>query len=131
VLTLEDGTIVHTEYTVAVDCLPGWVVQGNRGTIVVRDKELTHYRVEPARPEDPTKYSTMTEEGESVKEETLDGSPYGDEHEVYREIVLALRGERPFAVSPEHAYELSCVFDAVRISAAENRTVDLDEVRKL
>ncbi len=130
VLTLSDGTVVQVEYTVAVDCLPGWVVQGDRGTIVVRDGELEVHQVNPAQPDDPTKYSTMTESEGAQSTETLVGLPYGDEHEVYREIVQALRGEAPFAVTPAHAYELSCVFDAVRLSASENRVVGMDEVRK-
>lgn len=129
VLTLEDGTVVQAEYTVAVDCLPGWVVQGDRGTIVVRDTELTLQRVDPAQPKDPTRYSTMVEEGRSESAETLDGSPYGDEHEVYREIVASVRGEKVFSVTPEHAYELSCVFDAVRISASENQVVEVKSLR--
>ena len=125
VMTLTDGTVVQAEYTVSVEDLPNWFIQGDRGTIVVRGRELKVYRNMPRRPEDPTDYVTMSSEEEGIVEETLEGSLYGDEHEVYAEIAGAIRGEKQFPVAPADALELSRVLDAIRIADEENRVVAL------
>ena len=125
VMTLTDGTVVQAEYTVSVEDLPNWFIQGDRGTIVVRGRELKVYRNTPRRPEDPTDYVTMSSEEEGIVEETLEGSLYGDENEVYAEVVGAIRGEKQFPVAPADALELSRVLDAIRTADEENRVVAL------
>jgi len=122
-LTLEDGTVVQAEYTVSAESFPSWVVQGTRGTIVVHGNRLILKQVDPAHPEDPTRYASMGAAKERTTEETLEGAPYGDEREIYREIARAVRGERPYPVRGEEALELSRVFDAIRSSDAEGRIV--------
>ncbi len=124
-VTLENGTLVQAEYTVAVENLPDWFVQGTRGTIVVQGNRLTLHRNTPARPADPTQYATMQAGEDATIQETLASHPYGDEYEIYGEVAQALRGERPFPVTPADALHLSRIFDAIRTSSAEERVVDL------
>jgi scyllo-inositol 2-dehydrogenase (NADP+) len=124
-LTLADGTLVQAEHTIAVSGLPDWLVQGDRGTIVVNGDHLTLYQNTPAEPGDPTKHITMQSADERVIEEEIVGRRYGDEKQIYAEIAQALRGERAFPVTPNHALELSRVFDAVRLADRENRVVTL------
>ena len=126
VLNLADGTAVQVEYAVAVEDLPNWFIQGDRGTIVVRGKDLTIYKNVPQRPDDPTHYATMKSSREEVIHERLEGQIYGDEVEIYAEIALALQGKRAYPVTPQDALELSRVLDAIRASSTENRIVTLE-----
>lgn len=125
ILTMASGAIVQVEYTIATEDLPTWFIQGNRGTIVVCGAQLRIKAQVPATPSDPTKYSTMKAEPDQVREEKLDGNPYGDEHEIYKDIAAALRGEARYPVTPASALELSRVLEAIRTSSDENRVVTL------
>ena len=125
ILNLGNGAIVQAEYTVSVEDLPSWFIQGDRGTIVVRGDTIKICRNTPSRPDDPTKYATMKSGSAGETEEKLVGAQYGDQNQVYAEVALALKGERDFPVKPEHALELSRVLDAIRTSDAENRVVSL------
>ena len=124
-MNLDNGTVVQAEYTIAVEDLPKWFVQGDRGTIVVRDREITIYKTAPTRPGDPTQYTTMKSGGDEVIHETLDGSVYGDEVEIYAEIAQALLGDKQFPVAPADALGLSRVLDAIRASGEQNQVVTL------
>jgi predicted dehydrogenase len=106
--------------------MPSWVVQGDGGTVTIgKGQRMTIVQGTPPRPDDPTRYSTMRSEGNVTTEETIAGHVYGDQHEIYREIAAALRGEQPFAVQPQDALELSRILDAIRTSNAEKRVVTL------
>lgn len=125
VMNLASGAIVQAEYTTAVEELPSWFIQGDRGAIVVCGDQLRIHTNTPAQPGDPTQYSTMKSLDEQTIEETLPGSIWGDENEVYAQVAQALRGERPFPVQPADALALSRVLDAIRASSEENRVVSL------
>lgn len=124
-MTLADGTIVQTEYTVSTEPFPSWTVQGDRGTILISNAKLILHRATPPQPDDPTRFTSMQATDESRTEELLEGSIYGDEHEIYSEIAAALRGQSAYAVRPEDALELTRVLDAIRTSAEENRVVSM------
>lgn len=126
VITLADGTIVHAEYTVSTEKLPDWFIQGDRGTIVVRGRNVLIHHAAPPQPADPTNYASMQTADDSVDEEVLEGSLQGDHHEVYRNVAAAIRGESVFPVKHEDALELSRVLDAIRMSSEEDRVVLLD-----
>jgi predicted dehydrogenase len=124
-LTLENGTIIQAEYTVSPEPFPSWLLQGTEGAIVVNDKHIRVRRTLPGQSDDPTQYSKEGKSNETIREETVEGSVYGDEHEIYAEVAQAIRGERPFPVAPEDALELSRILDAVRTADAENRVLTL------
>ncbi len=125
VFTLEDGTIVQAEYTIAVESFPTWVVQGDRGTIVMNGPKLKLMKQTPPQPGDPTAFATMQAKPAEVTEETVEGATYGNEHEIYGEIAAALTGGRPYPVTPDEALQVSRVLDAIKTSSAENRVVVL------
>jgi predicted dehydrogenase len=125
VLALENDVTVVAEYAVCTEDLPNWFVQGDRGTIVVRGKEITIHSQTPAAPGDPTRYSSMKAETQQVRTETLGGVSYGDTDEVYAEIATALTTGKPFPVLPAHALELSRVFDAIKESGETGKAVHL------
>lgn len=122
-ITLADGTIVRAEYTISTEPFPSWIVQGDRGTIMITGDKLILHRATPPQPGDPTKFTSMQSSDESTVVEALEGDPYGDTHEIYREIAAAIRGELAFAVTPEDALQLTRVLDAICLSNAENRVV--------
>jgi predicted dehydrogenase len=124
-LTMDNGCLVQVDYAIACEDLPNWFIQGDRGTIAVRGKTVRLHTNTPAKPADPTQFYTMKAAGDTVAEETLEGSPYGDEHEIYAEIAQALRGEKSYPVRPEDALELTRVLDAMRTSSEKGRAVTL------
>ena len=124
-LTLEDGTLVQAEYTLAVEPFPTWVVQGDRGTIVMHGRTLKLMKQTPAQPNDPTAFATMQATPAEVIEETVEGSVYGDEHVIYGEIAAALAEGKPYPVTPADALQVSRVLDAIKTASAENRVVVL------
>jgi predicted dehydrogenase len=125
VINLAEGAIIHAEYTIAAESLPSWLLQGDRGTIVVRGHHLKIYQSALARPEDPTAAGAMKPAREQVAEERLEGALYGDTDEIYADVAAALRGERRFPVTPADALELSRILDAIRTASEENRVVSL------
>ncbi len=125
VMTLEDGTIVQVEYTISAEKLPSWVLQGDRGTIIVRGNDLAIHRAQLASAADPTQFATMQSKDDAVTHETIQGALYGAEHEIYSEVAAAIRGECDFAVKPEDALELSRILDAVRASNEQNQVIRL------
>lgn len=125
IITLADGTIVQAEFTISAEEMPSWILQGDGGTVVVRDRNLTIHRSSLAHASDPTQFASMQSQGDSVTEETLEGAIYGDEHEIYARIAAAIRDEQPFPVTPDDALGLSRVLDAVRASNEENRVITL------
>lgn len=125
VMTLTDGTMVQAEYTISVDEMPTWIVQGDEGTILVRGLDLSIHRNTAKAPEDPTQFATMQSEGTSVTEERLVGDPYGDQNEIYAELARVIQGEIPAPVKPADALALTNIFDAIRTSSEENRVVRL------
>jgi len=125
VMTLANGAIVQAEYTISVEKLPDWFIQGDRGTIVVRGDSIKLCKSVPPQPDDPTKFSSMKSTDDEIVEITLPGAQYGDQNTIYAEIARAIGGESPFAVTPEDALELSRVLDAIRASSEKNEIVNL------
>lgn len=125
VMTLADGTIIQAEFTISAAELPGWVIQGDRGTIVIHGNNIKISRSKLANTSDPTQYAYMQPDDISITEEIIPGAVYGDEHEIYTQIAAAIRGENEFPVTPGDALELSRVFDAIRTSSEENRIITM------
>ena len=125
VLTLADGTIVQAEYSIAVEPLPEWFIQGDRGTIIANGKTIRICKNIPAQPDDPTRYGDMKSKDEAMVEETVQGAPYGDQNVVYAEVAEALQRGAPFAVAPEDALQLSKTLDAIRKSSETGDVVTL------
>ena len=124
VLNLDNGVTVHAEYNIAVEGLPNWFIQGDKGTIIVQGSELTIHTAALSAPEDPTKTSLMQAKA-GVSHEKLSGELYGNSETIYRELAQALRREKKFPVTPQDALALTKILDAIKISATENRVVNI------
>ncbi len=125
VMTLRNGAIVQAEYTVSLEPLPSWIIQGDRGTIIAHGRQLTIRTTTPARPADPTHFAAMQADAAQVTDETVGPEIYGDEHRIYAELAEALLHETPFPVTPADALELTRVLDAVRHASETGQVVTL------
>ncbi len=130
ILTTASGIILACEYSIGVDQLPNWVVQGDRGTIFVKDKSVEIHQFEYPANLDPASYGNRPPV--KVTREELNGSHritmnnrYGDPFVIYPEIARALRGECTYPVAAESALNLTRILDAVRASQARGRVVRL------
>lgn len=130
VLTMDDGALVIAEFGVGAAVLPTWVVQGTRGTIVVRDMDLEVHRAAGAGSSGEYRSApdiVVEREDLRVGHGVAPTNRYGDAAVIYRHIARALRGEEPYAVTVESALELTRVLDAVRRSAATGEVVRMEE----
>ncbi|MCF7838067.1 MAG: Gfo/Idh/MocA family oxidoreductase [Candidatus Marinimicrobia bacterium] len=130
VLITQTGVILSCEYAIAVNKLPNWVIQGNRGTIFVKETAIEIHRTDLPETIDPQDYRTKVQITES-REELTGGhritmdNRYGDPFVVYPAIAQALRGAAPYPVTTDSALALSRVLDAIRLSNATNQVVPL------
>ena len=130
VLTTETGVILACEYTIAVNKLPNWVIQGDRGTIFVKDKSVEIHQVKIPDKIDPASYKNKPEI--QVTREELNGNShitmdnrYGNPLVIYPEIALALQGKDNYPVSTASALKLTKILDAVRASSENNQVIRL------
>ena len=119
----EDGVTVVSEYLIAAGPYPSWVIQGDRGTIVVMDDIIRVFRAqlpEQVGEEEYRSNTAITEYSEKII-----GQIYGDEFEIYPHIARALRGEETYFVPLEEALRLSRLLDAARLSSRLGQEVCL------
>ncbi len=111
----DDGVTVVSEHLIAAGPYPSWVIQGDRGTILVQDGVIHIYRAALPDHIDAEEYRNRTDITETTVQ--VEGVIYGDEFEIYPHIARALRDEEPYAVPAEDALRLSRLLDAARLSA--------------
>ncbi|HNQ36097.1 MAG TPA: Gfo/Idh/MocA family oxidoreductase, partial [bacterium] len=124
VLTLDNGVLVQAEYTMMAADFPSWVIQGDAGTILVRGDELVLRRTSPGSgPAAAGGYLKRLELTET--QEKISGQLYGDAAEIYRDLAAALLEGKSFPVSSADGLELARWLEAIKISAAGDRVVQL------
>ncbi|MFA7231290.1 MAG: Gfo/Idh/MocA family oxidoreductase [Victivallaceae bacterium] len=129
-LTTESGIILSCEYAIAIDKLPNWIIQGNRGTIFVKEKSIEIHQVKLPDNINAAEYSnkpeiTLTCEDMDDGHRITMGNRYGDSLAIYPEIAKAVRGEAKYPVSTASALKLTKIFDAVRASSNNNQVVNI------
>ncbi len=130
VLTMESGAILVCEYSIGVDRLPNWVVQGDHGTIFVKETSLEIHRFKYPADMNAASYGNKPEVT-TAREELSGGrritmsNRYGDPYAIYPAIARAIRGQTPFPVTAESALNLTRILDAVRTSSKTGRVVRL------
>lgn len=130
ILRTQSDVLVIAEWSMAEGDLPGWIIKGDRGTILIRGDTLElhevtlpdevddkEYRQRPTVKTTTEKLRDANEFGESVR--------YGDSAEVYRSVAAALTQNGAYMVAPQSALALTEVLDAVRRSAQTGEVVFL------
>ncbi len=124
VLTLEGGVILVTEFSIGAGQLANWLVQGDRGTILVYGDQLVIQKAAFA-PADAQAYRSQVQISSSS--ERIVGDRYGDNYQIYRQLAQVIRGQAIYPVSPASARELTITLDAIRSSSASNTVVRLND----
>ena len=119
----DDGVTVVSEFLIAAGPYPAWVIQGDRGTILVQGDEIHVYRAQLPEAVGEKEYRSNTVITEYT--EKITGQIYGDEYEIYPHIAKALRGEEDYFVPLEEALRLSRLLDAARLSSRLGQEVCL------
>ena len=130
VMTTMDSTVVIAEWSMAEGDLPGWLIQGDRGTIRVTGAKIETWRVSLPAEVDEKEYRKKPAVEYTVEELTAvnefgESTIYGDTAVMYRAAAAALAGEKPFIIPTAGAFELTRVLDAVREAAQSGTTVTL------
>ncbi|MDR0450979.1 MAG: Gfo/Idh/MocA family oxidoreductase [Treponema sp.] len=123
VMNTGNGVTIVTEFNFGASALPDWLVLGDRGSIVVRGREIEIHAAAFPEKIDPSNYRNAVDV--KVTKTSVSGNLYGDERIVYREIAGALRGEAAYPVTPESALALTRTLDAIRKSAETGAAVGL------
>jgi len=123
-LTTTSGIILSCEFTIAIDQLPNWVIQGDRGTIFAKEKSVEIHQTDLPAHMDPTKYSNRPEI-KIIREEFDGDHRYGDPFVIYPKISRAISGKIAYPVTVDSALKLTRVLDAVRLSSKKNRVINL------
>ena len=119
----DDGVTVVSEFLIAAGPYPAWVIQGDRGTIIVEGDTIHVYQAHLPEQVGAKEYRTNTNITEYT--EKITGQIYGDEFEIYPHIARALRGEETYFVPLEDALRLSRLLDAARLSSRLGQEVCL------
>jgi predicted dehydrogenase len=129
VMNTKNGITIVSEFNFGASVLPEWFIQGDRGTIIVRNREIEVHAAAYPEKIDPASYRNAVDvkiskagEGKITAQ-----NQYGDERIIYREIAQALRGEAAYPVTPESALTLTRTLDAIRKSSETGREVELRE----
>lgn len=113
-LEFENGCLGIAEFAQACEGLPTLMVQGDRGMLHSDGKTLTLLQKDPGDPAPPRRTSFP-----------IAGKAFGDEAEIYRDVAQTLLFGRPFAVTPEDALLQTRVFDAIRASHENHKSVGI------
>jgi len=112
--TADDVTLI-SEFNIGAGPLPNWVVQGDKGTLFVRENALEIHRVREPEHVDTTAYRNQVEI--EVITEQIEGDRYGDAMTVYAHIARALKRQEPYSITLDSARNLTRTLDAIRQSA--------------
>lgn len=114
IMEFDNGIRGIAEFAQAVEGLPSFLVQGKQGTIVSDGEQVTLLQKNPCDSGEPQRTVYPVE-----------GKVYGDEADIYRDVAETLLKGTDFPVTPETAYESTCVLDAIRASHDSRQTVTL------
>lgn len=130
VLKMENDVTIVSEFNIGPNDIPNWVIQGDRGSIVVKEKHIKIYRSNLPDKLDDQSYGVKSEA--NITEEDIDGTNsismgnrYGDSMVIYPIIARAVTGKRPYDISSESALYLSKILHAIRKSAETDEVIHL------
>ncbi|HCR29089.1 MAG TPA: hypothetical protein DIV79_03635 [Opitutae bacterium] len=120
VMEFENGCRGVAEFTQAIEGLPSFMAQGDRGTLV-SDGELIELVEKDPSDSLPPKRTRIA----------VEGKRYGDEAAIYADIAASLRENKPFAATTEKALYGTIVLDQIRKSHTTRSLISADLNRRL
>ena len=122
VMKMENDITVISEWNIAAGNLPNWIVQGDRGTIIVTGNKLELYKVDLPDLIDEKTYRAeihiqSTKEDLNIFNDKGVNIKYGDPMMVYRNVAGSLISGKEYFVSTQSALMLTEVLDSIRRSA--------------
>lgn len=130
VMKTEDDVTIVSEFNIGSGQLPNWVIQGDKGTIYVKETNIEIHKACFPDAADPTTYGNPTKI--NIVNDSLQGTNmitmhnrYGDAMVIYPHIARVIRGEEQYMVTLESALNLSKLLDAIRKSHATGQVVYL------
>ena len=97
VMKTEDDITVVSEYNIGSSKLPNWVVQGDRGTIYVKETEIEIHKAnypkifDPSSYRNPVEIEVIIDNANGTNMVTM-GNRYGDSMVIYPHIAKTIRG---------------------------------------
>ena len=123
VMKTADDTILVSEFNIGAGSMPNWVIQGDRGTIYVKNDDIEIHRAVFPEQLDAAEYRNAVEI--TATSEKISGDRYGETDVIYTHIADAVLNNAEYSVSTASALELTRVLDAVRQSDATGQIVYL------
>jgi len=120
----KSGVSITAEFGIGAKILPDWMIQGDKGTLVLNDGKLTAHVAIYSEEIDTKAYRGKVDVKEIVLAENVSNHAYGDADEIYAHIVQVLKGQCEYAVSMSDIIMLTKILDAVRESSSSGRIIN-------
>jgi scyllo-inositol 2-dehydrogenase (NADP+) len=131
VMKTVNGVTVVSEFNIGSNKLPNWVVQGDRGTIYVKETEIEIHKATYTKSDNDQescgntgKTEVITDRAKGTNRITI-CNRYGDSMVIYPNIASAVYGNERYMVSLESALKLTKVLDAIRQSSVTGHIIKL------
>lgn len=126
VMKTENNITVISEWNIAAGDLPNWIVQGDRGTIIITDNNIKIYEVDLPEKIDENTYRAKIETSNFYEELNVVNNKginikYGDPLKVYGNVSEALLNGKGYFISTQSALALTKVLDLIRISSESGK----------
>ena len=121
-LITNEGTILDVEYNIMTEGVPDWIIQGDGGTVTVKDHVIELHRVEQPEKLIEGVYRNKVR----IELERIPYQPV-DRHVLYDELAEALDGTKPYSVQPAFSRMITEIISAARVSAQNGMPVILDK----
>ena len=121
VMKTDDGVVIVSEFNIGAGGTPNWVVQGDKGTIYVKNDDIEIYRAAFPEQLDASEYRNAVEI--TASSEKISGDRYGDTDVIYAHIADVILNGAEYGVSTGSALGLTRILDAVRQSSETGQTV--------
>ncbi len=125
IITMQDGTRIHAEWSFSPKGLPNWFVQGTKGCLIAHDRELEIITGTPEMPADPTKFKDMEGKTQTTRIETVSEHIYGDPVEIYRDVARDYSQQSTFPITEKEAKLLLSILDAIKASQDKQQLITI------
>lgn len=121
----QSGVSIVAEFGIGAKVLPDWMIQGDKGTLIINDGKLTAHVARYEEQIDKNAYRGKVDMEVTVLDDNVSKYAYGNTDMIYDHIAKALTGRCEYAVSLDDVIQLTKVLDAVRASSESGRMAEV------